>query len=139
MRLGREVEFLLLAPGFDGFVVGFGEADGHFVAREVGNAGEGLAQLLVELGGGFVQLVELLFQGARLVHDGRGFVVFAGLLERAHLLAELVAAGLALFGERDGLAAALVEGAKIAQQRSGIGAARAQLFFNQLQVGTNES
>ena len=50
VRLGREIEFLRLAPGFDGFVVGFGDADGHFVAGEVGNAGERQAQLLVEGG-----------------------------------------------------------------------------------------
>lgn len=98
-----------------------------------------MTQLLVKLGGSFVQLVELLFQCARLIHDGRGFVVLSGLLERANLLAELVAAGFALFGKRDGLAAAFVEGTKISQQSSGIGAPRAQLFFNQLQVGTNES
>ena len=130
--------FLLFAPGFDGFVVGFGEADGDFVAGEVGNAGEGLAELFVEVGGGFVEFVELVFEGAGLFHDGCGFVVFAGFFERAHLLLELVAAGLELFGERDGFAAAPVESAKIAQQRGGIGAARAQLFFNQLQVGANE-
>ncbi len=60
-------------------------------------------------------------------------------LSAPHLLAELVAAGLALLGERDGLAAALVESAKIAQQSGGVGAARAQLFFHQLQVGADES
>ena len=55
--------------------------------------------------------------------------VLAGFLERAHLLAQLVAARLQLFGLRDGLAAALVEGAKIAQQSGGVGAARTQFFF----------
>ena len=137
--MGCEVEFPRLAPGFDGLVVGFGDADGDFVAGEVGNAGEGLAQLLVEIGGGFVQFVEFLFQGARLFHDGRGFVVLAGLLECAHLLAELVAAGFALLGESDGFAAALIESAKISQQCGGVGAAGAQLFFNQLQVGADKS
>ena len=130
---------MLLAPGFDGLVVGFGGADGNFVAGEVGNAGERLAQLLVEAGRGLVQLVELVFQGAGLFHHGRGFVVLAGFFERANLLAQLVAAGLALFGQGDGLAAALVESAKIAQQSGRVGAPRAQLFFHQLQVGADES
>ena len=128
--LGLEIEFLQLAPGFDGFVVGFGDADGDFVAREIGDAGERLTQLLVELGGGLVELVEFVFEGAGFFHDGGGFVVLAGFFESAHLLAELVAAGLALLGESDGLAAALIEDAKIAQKSGGVGAARAQFFFN---------
>ena len=66
--LGREVEFGILAPGLDGDVVGFGDAGGHFVAGEVGHAGERQAQLLVEGGGGLVELVELVFEGAGLVH-----------------------------------------------------------------------
>ncbi len=90
-------------------------------------------------GGRFVELVELVLEGAGLVHHGRGFVVLAGFLERAHLLGELVAAGLELLGLSDGLAAALVESAKIAQQRGRVGAARAQFFFHQLQVGANKS
>ena len=113
-------------------------ADGNFVAGEVGNAGEGLAQLLVEIDGGVVELVEFVFQGARFFHDGRGFVVLAGLLERAYLLAELVAASFALLGKSDGFAAALIESAKIAQQSCGVSATGAQLFFNQLQVGADE-
>ena len=97
VRLGREIECGLLAPGLDGDVVGFGFAGGHFVAGEVGNAGERLAQPLVESGGGRVQLVELVFEGAGLVHHG-ALRVLAGLLQRAHLLAQLVAAGLELLG-----------------------------------------
>ena len=89
-------------------------------------------------GGSLVELVEFVFQGAGLFHHGRGFVVFAGLFERAHLLREFVAAGFELFGEGDGFAAAFIEGAKIAQQSGRIGAARAQLFFHQFQVGANE-
>ena len=37
-------------------------------------------------GGGLVEFVELVFEGAGFVHDGRGFVVLAGFFERAHLL-----------------------------------------------------
>ena len=108
------------------------------VASEVGNAGEGLTKLLVKLGGGFVQLVELFFQCARLFLNCGGFVLFAGLHERANLLRELVAAGFTLLCESDGFAAAFIEGAKIAQQSGGIGTAGAQFFFNQLEVGANE-
>ena len=139
MRFGREVEFRLFAPGLYGLVVGLGCADGNFVAGEVGNAGQGQAQLLVEARGGLVELVELVFERARLFHHGRGFIVLAGFFESAHLLAELVAAGLQLLGLGDGLAPALVESAKIAQQRGRIGAARTQFFFHQLQVGADES
>ena len=138
VRLGCEIEFLLFAPGFDGFVVGFGDAGGDFVASEVGNAGEGLTELFVEIGGGLVELVELLFQGASLFLNCGGFVLFARLHECADLLRELVAAGFALLCERDGFATATIESAKISEQSGGIGTTRAQLFFNQLQVGTNE-
>ena len=91
VRLGGEVELRLFAPGLDGDVVFFGLADGDFVAGEVGDAGEREAHLLVERGRRLIQLVELLFEGARLVHNSCG--VFALALERADLLRELVAAG----------------------------------------------
>ena len=69
--------------------------------------------------------------------SGRG--ILPGLLQRAHLLAQLVAARLQLFGLRDGLAPALVESAKIAQQRSRVGPARAQLLFHFFQVPPDKS
>ncbi len=84
--LGVKVEFFLLAPSFDGFVVSFGDADGDFVACEVGNAGEGLAQLLVEAGCRLVELVEFVLQRASFVHDGDGFIILAGFFECANLL-----------------------------------------------------
>ncbi len=139
MSFWRKVELLPLAPGFDGFVVGFGQAGGNFVAREVGNSGEGLPQLLVELDGGLVERVEFFLELAGFVLDCGGFVFFAGLHERADLLAELVAAGLALLGKRDGFAAATIESAKIAEESGGIGATRTEFFFNQFEVGTDES
>ena len=72
--LGGEVEGGIFAPGFDGDVVGFGCAGGDFVAGEVGNAGERQAHLLVESGGGLVELVEAIFEGAGFFHQsGRGF------------------------------------------------------------------
>jgi hypothetical protein len=105
---------------------------GHFVAGQVGNAGQRLAQPVVEVAARLVQLVELVFEGAGLVHHGGR--VLPGLLQRADLLAQLVAAGLEALGGGDGLAAALIEGAKIAQQRSRVGPARAQFLFNKFQV-----
>ena len=137
--LGSKSNFFWFAPGFDGLVVGLRGAGGNFVAGEVGNAGQRLAQLLVEAGRGLVQLVEFVFQGAGLFHHGRGFVVLAGFFQSAHLLAQLIAPGLALFGQGNGLAPALVESAKIAQQRGRVGSPRAQLFFHQLQVGPDKS
>ena len=74
VRLWGEIEVRLLAPGLDGDVVGFGCADGDFVAGEVGNAGEREAHLLVESGRGLVELVELVFEGAGLVHHGGGIL-----------------------------------------------------------------
>ena len=50
----------------------------------LGMLGEGEAHLLVERGGGLVELVELVFQGTRLVHHGGG--IFAFPLEVADLL-----------------------------------------------------
>ena len=70
----------------------------------LGMLGERQAHLLVECGCGLVELVELVFQGAGFVHHGR--CVLPGFLEGSHLLAELIAAGLELFGRRDGFAAA---------------------------------
>ena len=70
-------------------------AGGDFVAGEVRNAGEGETHLLVECCCGLVELIQLLFQGARLVHHGGGIFAFA--LEGGDLLAKLVAAGLQLF------------------------------------------
>ena len=137
--LGAKSNLRWLAPGLDGHVVGFGSAGGDFVAGEVGNAGQRLPQLLVERGRGPVQLVEFVFQGAGLFHHSRGFVALAGLFQRAHLLAQLVAAGFQLFGDGNGLAPALIESAKIAQQRGRVGAPRAKFCFHQLQVGANKS
>ena len=114
-------------------------ADGDFVAGEVGHAGERLAQLLVESGRRPVEFVEFILQRAGLVHDGCSFVIFAGFFERAHLLRQLVAARLELLRLSDGLAAALVERAKVAQQRGGVGSPRAELLFHQFQVGANKS
>ena len=131
-----EVEAGFRAPGFYGDVVGFGCADGDFVAGEIGNAGEGETHLLVESGGGFIELVEPVFEGAGLFHE-RGRVL-ARFLECAHLLAEFVAAGLELLCLCDGFAAALIEGAKIAQQDAGVGAPRTQFFFHLFQVGTDK-
>src|ERR1700739_5147259 len=91
MGFWLEVEVRFLAPGFNGDVVFLGLAGRDFMAGEVGNAGEGEAHLLVERGRGLVELVELVFEGARLVHDCRG--VFAFTLESGDLLAQLVAAG----------------------------------------------
>ena len=68
VRLGRRSRIAALAPGLDGHVVGFGDADGNFVAGEVGNAGQRQAQLLVERGRGLVELVELVLERAGLVH-----------------------------------------------------------------------
>ena len=85
VRFGSEIEVRLFAPGLDGDVVFFGLAGGDFVARQVGDAGEGEAHLLVECGRGLVEFVELVFQGAGLVHHRCG--VFAFALEGGHLLA----------------------------------------------------
>ena len=52
------------------------------------------------------------------------------LLQRAHLLAQFIAPGLERLCLGDGLAAPLVEGAKVAQQDGRVGAARTQLFFH---------
>ena len=92
MRLGLEVEGWDLAPGFYGDVVGLREPGRHFVAREVGNARQREAQIVVELGRGLVELVQLVFERAGLLHQRSG--VQAQLLQRTHLLAQLVAARL---------------------------------------------
>ncbi len=137
VRLGLEVEGGLFAPSLDGDVVGLATAGGNFVASEVGNAGQGVAHLFDQGGGALVQLVQLVFQRAGLVHDGRR--VAALFLERAHLLAQFIAARLELLGQGDGLAAALIEGAKSTQQRGGVGPASAQFFFNKFQVSPDKS
>ena len=137
MRLGLEVEFRNFAPGLHCEVVGLGLANRHFVMGEVGYARERLPQLLVERDGDLVQFVQLFFEGAGLVHDRRG--VLAGFFQCADLLAQLVAASLEALGRGDGLAPALIEGAKIAQQRCRILPTRAQFLFNKFQVGTDKS
>ena len=104
VRLGREIEVRLFAPGLNGDIVLFGLAGGNFVARQVGDAGKGEAHLLIERGSGFVEFVEVVFQGARLIHHRGG--VFAVPLEGGDLLAEFIAAGLELLGGGDGFAAA---------------------------------
>jgi hypothetical protein len=93
--------------------------------------------LLVELSGGLVKLIELIFQGAGLFHGGGR--VLTRFLERAYLLAEFVAAGFGLLGEGDGFAASLVEGTEIAQKRSGVGPTGTQFFFNKFQVSPDKS
>ncbi len=137
VRLGFEFECGLVSPGFDGDVVGFRFAGGNFVAGQVGNARERQTHLLVECGGGLVELVEFLFQGTRFVHDGR--CVLTGFLECSHLLAQVIAARLELLGRSDGFATALVQGSKIAQERSGIGTAGAQFCFHSFEVATDKS
>ncbi len=52
VRLGGESEAGNLAPFLDREVVVFRKPDGHFVAGEVGNAGEQLAKAVVEGRGG---------------------------------------------------------------------------------------
>ena len=56
--------------GPDDDVVGFGLSCRHFVAREVGDAGEREAKLLVKLGGGLVELVQFFLEDAGLVYQG---------------------------------------------------------------------
>ena len=85
VRLGGEIEIRLFAPGLDGDVVFFGFAGGDFVAREVGDARERETHLLIERGGGLVEVVELVFEGASFVHQRGGIFAFA--LESADLLA----------------------------------------------------
>ncbi len=85
VRFWGEVEVRLFAPGFDREIVFLGFAGGDFIAGEIGNAREGKAHLFVESGRGFVQFVELLFEGAGFVHHGGGIFAFA--LEGSNLLA----------------------------------------------------
>ena len=61
VRLGLEIEVSLLAPGLDSDIVGLAGSRGNFIARQVGNAGQRLAQLLVEFRSRPVQLVHLVF------------------------------------------------------------------------------
>ena len=135
--LGGEIEVRLVAPGLDGDVVFFGFAGGDFVAREVGDAGEGEAHLLVERGGSLIEFVELVLEGARLVHQLSGIFAFA--LEGADLLREFVAARFELFGGRDGFAACLIQLAEIAQECGRIGAASTEFFFHNFQVAPDKS
>ena len=65
----------------------------------------------------------MVLEGAGFLHQRRR--VLAGFLQRAHLLAQLVAARLPTLGRSDRLAPIQIEGAKIAQQRGGVQSARA--------------
>jgi len=67
VRLGGECEGWYVAPGFYGEVVGFRKPGGHFVACEIGNAGEQLAETVVEGRGGRVEFVELFLERAGFV------------------------------------------------------------------------
>ena len=60
-------------------------------------------------------------------------------MKRAHLLAQLIAPRFQLFGLRDRLAPALVEGSKIAQQRRRVRSPRTQFFFHFFQVAPDKS
>ena len=84
--------------------------------------------LFVEGGSGLIQDVETVLEGADLFHESNRFL--AGLLARAHLVAQLIAKRLELLGLGDGVAPAAVESPKITQQRSRIGTAQAQFFFD---------
>ena len=137
VRLGSEVEGGYIAPGFDGDVVFLGFAGWDFVARQIGDAGKREPQLLVERGCGLVEVVELVFEGARLVHQLGS--VFAFALKRTDLLGEIVTTGFQLFGGRDGFAAFLIELAKIAEECGGIGTASTEFSFHNFQVAPDES
>ena len=141
VRLGLEVEGWLLAPGFDGDVVGLGFACGHFVAGQVGNPRQQLAQPVVQGRGGRVQIVELFLERPSLFDQRSGGLISfgAGLFQRAHLLAQLVAASLQPLGGGDGLAPALIERTEIAQERRRVSPARAQFFFHNFQVAAYKS
>ena len=56
-----------------------------------------------------------------------------------HLLAQVIAARLELLGRSDGFPTALVQGSKIAQERSGIGTAGAQFCFHSFEIATDKS
>ena len=139
MRLGREVVILRLAPGLHNRVVGLRCPRGYFIAGEIRHARQRQPQLLVELRGNPVQLLKLFLQLARLIHHGRSFVVLAGFLKRAHLLAQLIAPRLQPFRRGDGLPPALIENTKIPQQRGRVGAPRAEFLFHKFQVVTDKS
>ena len=125
VRLWLKVETLLLAPQLHNLVVFLVAPGRHLVARQVGNPRQREPHLVVQRGGGLVQLVQFVLEGPCLVHHGGGFVVLARLLQRAHLLRELVAPRLQLFGLGNGIAAALVQQIEVAQKRGRIGPARA--------------
>ncbi len=134
---GLKIEVRLFAPALHCDVVGFGHAGGNFIARQVWNARERKPHLLIELRRGLVQFFEPILQGPRLIHHGGS--VLAGFLQRAYLLAKLIAARLQLLRLRNGLAAAQIEGSKIAQQSGRVSPSRTQFFFYFFQVSPDKS
>ncbi len=132
VRLGSEIEFRRRAPaaGFD-IVVG-AVADGHTRVRKIRDAGENIAQSVIEIGRRFFQRLNLLAQFLGLGH-GRACIL-AGLLELGNLFGCLVALGFSRFGFSDGVAALGVDLAKIFEHGSRVHATLAQLFLDQRQV-----
>ncbi len=137
MGLRFEIESPLLAPHFHHNVVGFGCPRRHFIAGQIRNASKQISHFVIEFACRLVQLVQPVLQRTRLVHHRRS--ILPGLLQRAHLLAQLIAPRLQLLRLRDRLAPTLVQGAKVAQQGPGIGPPRAQFLFYFLQVAPDKT
>jgi hypothetical protein len=104
--------------------------------RQVGDAGEDAAQLLVRGGRRRIQPFQLFLELARLFHQRRR--IFLRALFAAYLFAESVASRLQGLGFRDELSPLGIERGKIAQQSRGILPAGTQLLFDQREVGPNE-
>ena len=96
VRLGREGEGGNFAPGFYRDVVGIRAASGDLIAGQVGDAGERETKLLVKLGSGLVELVQLFLEEAGLFHQRR--CILPGFLQSADLLAQLIATSFGLLG-----------------------------------------
>jgi hypothetical protein len=113
VRLGREIELAGLAAGADhGVGRGIG-SEGNGLVREVGHAGQQVAELLIEV-------VYLRVEGGDGIADAPHFGLALGsvealLTEVADLGALGVAAGLELLGLRNGGPAAGVEIAELVE------------------------
>ena len=129
MRLGREVELRRRSPAAHFDVVGLALADRHTVVRQVGNAGQDIAQPRVGFFGDLLGFGNLLAQIFGLV-DQRGGVLLV-LLELGDFFRRFVALGFQGFGFGDRGAAIEIDGVEIAEDGFRIHAASAQFFFNQ--------
>ncbi len=136
VRLRLKIELPPLAPSLDDDVVLFRPPHRNLVPCKVRDARQRKPHRLIEPRGLGIQLVQRIFELARLVHQSGSIQTLP--LGPAHLLAQLVAHRLQRLSLGNGQPPLQIERAKIPQQRRRIGSPRAQLLFHQGQISPNK-